>query len=58
MGPLFLAYGVCAAHLIGLPINVKLSAVIESVSWKWPNARTAVLKEIKSELRLITSTGG
>lgn len=53
LGPLLDALGPDAAYLSGIPLESKLSKVIQDQSWRWPAARTMTMHMIQSSLPFI-----
>lgn len=45
-GPFIIAYGENVTHLIGIPLDAKLSSVINGTIWRWPHARSNDMKII------------
>lgn len=56
-GPLLLNYGARSQYLTALPLNAKLSVVINGLNWGWPPSRTVELREIASMLNCRTKGG-
>lgn len=46
-GPLLIAYGQDVTFLSGLPLDTRLSSVIEDSCWHWPHTRSTSLLEIQ-----------